>query len=87
MDVSEKAKQLFIEGLGCLKLNNFKDSENKFLESLKLVPNRLSVLNNLAAVQITLGKHTEANELAEKTLKLYPENAVSFYNYQIDSLL
>jgi tetratricopeptide (TPR) repeat protein len=80
MDVSEKAKQLFIEGLGCLKLNNFKDSENKFLESLKLVPNRLSVLNNLAAVQITLGKHTEANELAEKTLKLYPENAVSFYN-------
>jgi len=60
MDEFEKAKNLFLAGIKYLQNSQLHDAENSFLESLKLLPNRESSLNNLAATQIKLKKFDEA---------------------------
>ena len=48
----EKAKILFHKGLNKLQEENYEDAELNFLDSLKLVPDRLSILNKLISVYI-----------------------------------
>jgi outer membrane protein assembly factor BamD (BamD/ComL family) len=53
MNDFEKAKQLFQQGLNNLQDENYDYAEEKLLECLKLVPNRISTLQNLIAIYIT----------------------------------
>ena len=55
-DNFEMAKNFFLDGLKYFQNQEFKDAELSFLKSLELVPNRASILNNLAATQIKLNK-------------------------------
>jgi len=50
MDTLEKAKNFFIVGLECIQNGDLGEAEKAFRESLQLVPNRPTTLNNLAIV-------------------------------------
>jgi len=80
MDKSEKAKQLFFDGINLVHNQNFEDAEKKFLESLELVANKYSVLDNLTVVRITLNKNEKARESAQQSIKLNPTNPVAWQN-------
>jgi tetratricopeptide (TPR) repeat protein len=80
MDKGEKAKQLFFEGVNCINNQNFEDAERNFLDSLELVPNKFSVLDNLAVVYMALDKYLEAREIAQKSIKINPKNPISLQN-------
>jgi len=66
MDIFELAKASFLEGLEQLQLENWPEAAAAFQESLRLLPCRLSTLNNLAAVQLKL----EQLDNAEATIAL-----------------
>ena len=53
-DNFEMAKNFFLDGLKYFQNQEFQDAEFSFLKSLELVPNRASILNNLASTQIKL---------------------------------
>jgi len=79
----EAAKQLFVDGLDLIKNNEFEQAENKFLKSLKLNPDRESVLNNLSTVQIKLSKYKDAKKSSERVIQLNPKNVVAWMNLGI----
>ena len=79
----EAAKQLFVDGLDLIKNNEFEQAENKFLKSLKLNPDRESVLNNLSTAQIKLSKYKDAKKSSERVIQLNPKNAVGWMNLGI----
>ena len=60
MDKFEDAKNFFLIGLKYFENEEFIDAEINFLNSLKLVPNRASILINLSVTQIKLKKFEEA---------------------------
>lgn len=66
MDDFEKARRFFVEGLRLLSTNHLQAAEQQFAHSLELLPNRLSTLNNLAAVKLKLKKFSEAEEFARR---------------------
>ena len=80
MDDFEAAKQLFVEGLRHLETNEFQSAETKFARSLELVPDRVSTLNNLAAVKNRLGKFAEAERFALQATVLDPASAEAWLN-------
>ena len=80
MDKSETAKKLFFDGINCIQNNEYKEAEEFFLNSLKLVPDRYSVLDNLAVARMSLGKYVEARQSAQQSIKLNPNNPVSWQN-------
>jgi len=47
LNIIEKAKSIFLEGLNSFQKENFEVAERKFLEVLELVPDRLSAIQNL----------------------------------------
>jgi tetratricopeptide (TPR) repeat protein len=71
----EKAKQFFLEGLQAIEANNFLAAEAQFAQSLAIIPDRVSTLNNLAAVKIRLEKFSEAEALARKAVALDEKSA------------
>ena len=66
MDAFEDAKAFFYEGLDHLKKEEWSKAEVCLKESLRLVPNRPSTLNNLAAALLKLKKFDEAKAVVEK---------------------
>ncbi len=70
MDEFDRAKELFLEGLKALEGQEFLLAEEKFLGSLKLLPNRVSTLINLAATQIKLKKYSLALESINQVLSI-----------------
>jgi len=50
--ILKKQKKLFQQGLNNLQDENHEDAEVNLLECLKLVPNRISTLQNLISVYI-----------------------------------
>ena len=66
MDDFETAKQFFFEGLTSLEANNLQAAKTQFARALRIIPKRVSTLNNLSAVKIRLNKFAEAGELAVK---------------------
>src|SRR5580704_17451271 len=70
MDDFEIGKQFFVEGLQCLGKNDFQMAERLFARSLELVPERVSTLNNLSAVNNRLKKYAEAETFARKAIAL-----------------
>jgi tetratricopeptide (TPR) repeat protein len=80
MDKSETAKKLFFDGINCIQNNEYKEAEENFLNSLELVPDRYSVLDNLAVARMSLGKYVEARQSAQQSIKINPNNPVSWQN-------
>jgi tetratricopeptide (TPR) repeat protein len=76
----ETAKQLFVDGLDLIKNNEFEQAEKKFLKSLKLIPDRESVLNNLTSTQIKLKKYQDAKKSAARVVELNKNNTVAWMN-------
>jgi tetratricopeptide (TPR) repeat protein len=76
----ETAKQLFVDGLDLIKNNEFEQAEKKFLKSLELMPDRVSVLNNLSSAQIKLKKYNDAKKSAARVTELNKNNAVAWMN-------
>jgi tetratricopeptide (TPR) repeat protein len=80
MDEFNKAKDLFIEGLDALENQDFLVAEEKFLGSLKLMPDRVSTLINLAASQIKLKKYDLAIESTHRVLSIDQSSSEGWLN-------
>lgn len=76
----EAARAHFVEALGLMQAGNFAAAEVWLREALALAPQRISVLTNLAAVQLHLGKMDEALAHAERSLRLDPDNVEGLLN-------
>ncbi|MGZ4972020.1 MAG: tetratricopeptide repeat protein [Limisphaerales bacterium] len=70
MNDFETAKQFFLQGLQLVQVNDLTAAEAMFTRSLEILPQRLSTLNNLAAVKIKMAKFSEAEEFARKAIAL-----------------
>jgi Flp pilus assembly protein TadD len=80
MDDFETAREFFFEGLSLLEANAFEAAEIKFEQSLKLMPDRVSTLNNLSAIKIKLKKFAEAEECARKAIALEDKSPEAWSN-------
>jgi predicted TPR repeat methyltransferase len=69
-----KAKQSFLQGLGCLESSNFWNAEKHFVEALLLAPRSLPTLANLALAQYQQGKYVEAEKTANKIIQIDTRN-------------
>jgi Tetratricopeptide repeat/RimK-like ATP-grasp domain len=83
MDDLETARRFFVEGLRLLEANNFQAAEMQFARCLKLIPDRVSTLNNLSAVQIKLNKFAEAEACARKAVALDDKSPEAWLNLGI----
>src|SRR5688500_18437796 len=70
----EQARTLFLEGAGHYEAGRWLQAEPAFVASLALVPGRPSVLTNLGAVRIKLGRPDEALTLLQEAVALEPGN-------------
>jgi len=75
----ENAKKLFFEALEFLDSGDFQKAELRLRDALRLTPDSVSVLTNLAVVLLRRNEFCEAREYAEK--------AVSASNNNIEALL
>ncbi len=71
---TERAKALFFEALDCADAEDFAGAEQRLRRALALVPDRVSVLTNLAVILFRQKKATEALEVAQRTLVYVPDN-------------
>ena len=76
----EQAKIYFLLGLEYFEKELYVDAELYFLKSLSLVPDRLSTLTNLFAIQIKLNKVESAYEVNTRAISLYPNDATLYLN-------
>jgi ADP-heptose:LPS heptosyltransferase len=74
----EKAKNFFQQGLNNLQDENYEDAEAKLLECLKLVPNRISTLQNLIAVYIATEQKKKLKEIINFHNHLINENVIQY---------
>lgn len=74
----EKAKKLFQQGLDYLLKEKHQDAELNFLESLKLVPDRLSTLKNLISVYIATEQKNKLKEILKSYKHLNNENEIQY---------
>ncbi len=79
----EKAKEFFIAGLQALEKNDLPAAENQFTRALELIPDRVSTLNNLAAVKVQLKKFAEAEKLARQAVGLENTSREAWLNFGI----
>jgi protein O-GlcNAc transferase len=83
MNEFESAKNLFLEGLEFLEGQKLREAESRFRQALALMPDRVSILTNLSAVLIRLGKMSEARELARRSVALDKTNEQGWLNLGI----
>ena len=83
MNVFEMAKQFFVGGLHLLEANDLEGAEAQFARSLELIPDRVSTLNNLAAIKIRLDKFEEAEECARKVIAIEDKSPEAWTNFGI----
>ncbi len=76
---TERARQLFVEGIECFEAGRYADAEHKFESSLALVPSRASTLTNLALARLRLGKAEQALALLEQVTAIEPDNADAWF--------
>ena len=74
----EKAKNFFQQGLNNLQDENYEEAEAKLLECLKLVPNRISTLQNLIAVYISTEQKKKLKEIINSHNHLINENVIQY---------
>ena len=78
MNDFEKAKQLFQQGLNNLQDENYDYAEEKLLECLKLVPNRISTLQNLIAIYIATEQKNKLKEILNSHKHLINEHEIQY---------
>jgi predicted TPR repeat methyltransferase len=71
----DQARTLFLEGVAHYQAGRLAAAEQKFAGALALVPGRPSVLTNLGAVRLKLGRAEEALAVLEEALRQEPGNA------------
>lgn len=71
----EQARTLFREGVADYQAGRLEQAERKFAAALALAPGRPSVLTNLGAVRLKLGRPHEAVGLLREALAQEPDNA------------
>ncbi len=76
----EESKEYFLQGLEKYNIEDYTSAEKYFNLSLKITPNRVSVLTNLSATQIKLKKLDEAKKHLEKILTFEPRNILALMN-------
>ena len=78
MNDFEKAKQLFQLGLNNLQDENYDHAEEKLLECLKLVPNRISTLQNLIAIYIATEQKNKLKDILNSHKHLINEYEIQY---------
>src|SRR5437764_5953049 len=71
----EQARTLFLEGVAHYEAGRLQQAERQFAAALSLAPGRPSVLTNLGAVRLKLGRAADAVVLLEEALAQEPGNA------------
>ena len=71
----EQARTLFLEGVAHYEAGRLELAERQFTAALALAPARPSVLTNLGAVKLKLGRAAEALPLLQQALAQEPDNA------------
>lgn len=80
MDSFEAAKAQFIEGLEHLQREDWAQAETCLRASLRLLPDRLSTLNNLAVALIRQDAYEEAEAVIARVLAIEPATAEAWIN-------
>jgi predicted TPR repeat methyltransferase len=70
----EQARALFLEGVAHYEAGRLPQAEQKFAAALSLMPGRPSVLTNLGAVRLKLGRAKDALALLQEALAQEPDN-------------
>ena len=78
MDTFEKAKSSFLEGLECFQKEEYEIAEIKFLESLRLYPDRLSTIQNLISLYIATNEKNRLKDLLIKHKHLNHEKEITY---------
>ena len=76
LDIFEKAKKHFENGLKFFQEQLFDLSEKEFLLSLKLIPNRLSTIDNLIKIYIKTENKKKLDEILNKSVQYKDENII-----------
>jgi Flp pilus assembly protein TadD len=71
------AAELVTEAKRLFAAHRLKDAEEKYLQVLKLAPDNIFVLGNLATIQIELENYVEAEKNLRKAMSLDPKDAFS----------
>ena len=71
----QQARAFFLEGVGHYAAGRWLQAEQKFAAALSLAPGRPSVLTNLGATRLKLGRPDEALALLQEAVQREPENA------------
>lgn len=87
MDAFEQAKTLFLEGIQRFGAEDLRGAEARFRAALAIMPDRVSVLTNLAATLIKLGRAEEAKTLSERAVSLDPANEQGWLNVGLCSVM
>ena len=74
MNKLENAKKYFLLAIENIKNGYLHEAEENLINSLKLVPDSLSTMSNLANVLIGLNKIEEAEQLIAETIEKYPSD-------------
>ena len=79
----ELAKKLFSEGLYFIGRADYVNAEIHFRKTYEILPENISVINNLAGVLVKLNHIDEAKQLTEISLKIDNTNALTWLNLGI----
>jgi len=74
MDTLERAKNLFLHALEHHNRNRWQEAETLYRQAHALLPDRLSVSGNLAAVLAAQGRYTEARKFCDLVLSVEPDH-------------
>lgn len=80
MDRLAQAKEHFEAALACQQRGDLAEAEDRYRKALDLAPNRPSVMVNLAAVLLEMGKHQDAKSISESLLAIEPKNPAALLN-------
>jgi tetratricopeptide (TPR) repeat protein len=83
MNALDKAKQLFLDGLKHFASEEFELAESNLMQAHLLVPDRLSILVNLSAVQIKLEKYEQAKSSVQLAIAIDTSHAELWLNLGI----
>ena len=87
LDIFEKAKSIFSDGLDSFQKEDYIGAESKFLEALELIPDRLSVIQNLISIYIATSNKVKLKDLLIKYNHLKREKEIVYgiaYNYHFE---
>ena len=87
LDIFEKAKLIFSDGLDFFQKEDYIGAESKFLEALELIPDRLSVIQNLISIYIATSDKVKLKDLLIKYNHLKREKEIVYgiaYNYHFE---